>query len=95
MGGLKNLLHIVLEARHLRSGDQQGQVLGGELLTALHAAGCLLALCSQGGERQLWFLPLLVQTHHGGSIIMTSSKSSYPWEAPPPNTIPLGIKASK
>ena len=26
---------------------------------------------------------------------MTSSKSSYPWEAPPPNTIPLGIKASK
>ena len=39
--------------------------------------------------------PAPCRTHHGGSIIMTSSKSSYPWEAPPPNTIPLGIKASK
>ena len=26
---------------------------------------------------------------------MTSLKSNYPWEAPPSNTIPLGIKASK
>ena len=40
------------------------------------------------------FSPPTVLTHQGGSPLMTSSKPNYLPEAPPPNTILLGVKFS-
>lgn len=57
---------------------------------------CLPAISSQGRERELWWLHLLIRAliPSWGSTLVTSPKLNHPPKAPPPNSTTLGIKAS-
>lgn len=58
------------------------------------ADGSLLAVPSPGGESDLWCVLMRTLSPSGDPTLVTSSKSSHLPKAPPPNTIPLWVRAS-